>query len=172
MRKLIFATMLLSSVFALKAQKKDFAIIPNAGIALGVLSSSAGLHAGVNSTYGLSRRLSAEGQIFVSTMSGQTGFSGRSFSESSAGFLAGLRLYFQPPTKKTRIFVNYLVGAHSIQTRYPGEPPYKDIEGSSSLGLYFSVDNRIFFGSSLEGDGYLVLKAGINVRKKKTSGKS
>jgi hypothetical protein len=172
MRKFVLAILFFASIVPIKAQKNDFAIIPNAGVALGVLSSGAGLHAGVNSTYGLSRRLSAEAQIYVNTMSGQTGFGGRSFSESSAGFLAGLRLYFQPPTKKTRIFINYLVGAHSIQTRYPGEPPYKGIEGSSSLGLYFSVDNRIFFGSSLEGDGYLVLKAGINVRKKKTSGKS
>ncbi|MFN5237986.1 MAG: hypothetical protein ACK5FV_12540 [Bacteroidota bacterium] len=44
MRKFVLAILFFSSILALKAQKKDFAIIPNAGVALGVLSSSAGLH--------------------------------------------------------------------------------------------------------------------------------
>jgi hypothetical protein len=38
------AILFLPPSFSFKAQKNDFAIIPNAGVALGVLSSYAGLH--------------------------------------------------------------------------------------------------------------------------------
>ncbi len=170
-RNLLLPLLFLTAFFRLHAQKKDFAVIPNAGVTLGLISSGAGLHAGVNTTYALTNRLSVEGQLSFSTMSGQA-YGGRSYNENVASALLGLRLYFNAPTKNSRIFVNYMAGAMRYHTRYPGEPESRGVDGAGSLGLYFAVDNRIFFGGSIEGDGYLVVKAGVNLLRKKSSGKS
>jgi hypothetical protein len=65
-----------------------------------------------------------------------------------------------------------MAGAMRYNTRYSGEPESRGVDGTGSPGLYFAVENRIFLGGSIEGDGYLVVKAGVNLLRKKSSGRS
>lgn len=144
------------------AQEKDFSISPFVGVTMPILDNGVGAYAGINTSYSITSRFAIEGQVsYLNTKVNSSFLSGNEGVINSANALVGGRVYLSPQEKKTRFYLNALVGGN-----YSKES-VNSIEGDTEFTLGFSgggfvqIKNFIV-GLSYETPQNIVLKAGYN----------
>ena len=127
------------------------------GVGGTILSSSGGVHFGLNPSYNLNDYLAIEGQLSYIRVKGDAFLSGDDFEMSSLNALAGGRLYVLPSKFKVRPYINALVGIGRDN----------DIDSNSSetalalsAGAYCQIKEKFLIGFAAETYGYFIFKGG------------
>lgn len=143
-----------SSVVA--AQNRDFSILATIGIATPVLDNGIGVQIGVNPCYALGTHFALEGQLsYLHSKINGSFLSGEKDISNTVNLLVGGRLYLTSEERKTRYYLNLLLGHHYNHSMRFGRE--RDLGGTLGGGVIW---NKLLIGASFDTPGYLILKVG------------
>lgn len=160
MKHIIFVITLFTLFIQGKAQEKSFLISPTVGISKPILDNGIGAHLGVNPSYAFTRYLAVEGQLSYSYTQVTGSFiSGDRGHYHGLNALAGGRLYVHSPEKRTRLYVNLLLGAVYKKERENNFTSPGVIDLGFSAGSYLQI-SKWLIGLSYDTPKNIILKGG------------
>ncbi len=158
-KNLLIIVIFFHLAFLLNAQKDNFSTAAFSGLSTPILDNGIGLHLGINPSYSLFSHLSIEGQIsYVYTNITGSFISGNEAKTNAFNTLLGGRLYFNSESRKTRFYINLLMGGNYNVTYRSSEKMTEYIIGLSGGG--YVEREHLLFGISFDTPQNLILKIG------------
>ncbi len=160
MKKLILIFLLLTSISTTYAQEKPLSILGFGGIGGPLLDSGISYYAGLNPSYRLSQRFSLEGQLsYLFTNINSTFLSGNMGTSNTINTVVGGRLYLMSEEKKTRLYINTLLGLSYTQETINNIVRNGDLNIGFSGGVFIDRSNLVV-GVSFDALQFPILKLG------------
>lgn len=157
---LLWVVFFVGSAFS---QDKKFSLYATAGPTTKLLDTGIGFHVGAQPYYAIWQYVGIEGLVNYSyTKIKGTFISGKTGKETNVNLLLGGRVYFVPPEKKNRVFINLLFGQSYTRATINGTAKTPSWEAAGSAGLYFQP-SHFLIGIGAESQGYFFLRFGVNI---------
>jgi len=152
--------LLLFIVCELRSQSNEFSFLPNIGVTSPFLTEGLGIHIGFNPSVTVSQRVSIEGQVsYIHNPVKSTFLSGLTREDNTINMLAGGRYYLNPVSKKTRFYINLLIGGARYHSVRSSGKISKGVDLGVSSGFYAEF-NRLVLGATIDTPSNPVLKLG------------
>ena len=134
-------------------------IMGSVGVSYPLLDNGLGVQAGVNASYQIADWFEFEGQLsYQRSEIEESFFSIGNAKLNSIALLSGGRFYLLPKEKKTRLYLNLLLGGLYTNEKLDGFT--RNIFNTGvSLGLFVQCQ-KLVFGLSLEAPQFLTFKIG------------
>ncbi|MEJ6589958.1 MAG: hypothetical protein QNL43_09165 [Crocinitomicaceae bacterium] len=139
-------------------------IMGSVGVSYPLLDNGLGVQAGVNASYQIADWFEFEGQLSYQRSEIEESFFSNSMlfygnsKLNSIALLSGGRFYLLPKAKKTRLYLNLLLGG--LYTNEKADGFTRNIFNTGvSLGLFVQCQ-KLVFGLSLEAPQFLTFKIG------------
>ena len=164
MRFIGFFMLLLLFTNQLDAQDKKLSILPNIGASTVFLDGGWGIHLGVNPSFEINKRFSAEGQVsYLHTRISDAFLTGETGKVNAFNALVGARFYLNSENKPTRFYVNLLTGLnYTNEINNPDDSA--SINGFTwgwSGGVFVDI-NRLVVGLSYDTPQNAIIKLGYS----------
>ena len=163
MRKQLILLFLISCTsYTVLSQKSVLSTNVTVGISTPILDNGTGLHVGINPYYAFNRVIGIEGQLsYVHTNITGSFINGKSGYENSFNLLIGGRVYLFPKVRKTKPYLNLLIGGlHNRSFLDPNGLPRTEVSLGASAGLFLEM-KRFLIGISADSPSNLILKTGL-----------